>query len=146
VLFSGGVVVCCIEGAFLYGREEAGARVSSGGSGGKISGRGGSGDVVGSRGQVVGDTAPPRACWRRSMTSATVSSRALRSVTGRRKRWLFHRPQPGSGRAPMRDRQRRSLGRRRVPLHVRGRTTAASSTVESIFLNFAHQLFGQMPA
>jgi hypothetical protein len=44
---------------------------------GKFSGRGGSVDDVRSRGRVVGDAAPPRACWRRSLTSATVSSRAL---------------------------------------------------------------------
>jgi hypothetical protein len=88
----------------FYRRERAGARVSEGGLVGKFLGRGGSGDAVGSRGRVVGDAPPPCACWRRSMTSATVSSRALWLVTGRRKQWLFHRPQPGSGRAPMRDR------------------------------------------
>jgi hypothetical protein len=39
--------------------------------------RGGSGGDVRSRGWVVGDADPPRTCWRRSLTSATVSSRAL---------------------------------------------------------------------
>jgi hypothetical protein len=66
-------------------------------------------------------------------------------VTGRQERRLFHRPWPRSGRAPVRDRQRRGLRRRRVHLRVRRSTAAASSTVDAIFWICAHRVFGQMP-
>jgi hypothetical protein len=60
---------------------------------GKFSGRSGSVDDVRSRGRVMGDTAPPLACWHRSRNSATARSR----VTGRQWRNFFSVHRPGSG-------------------------------------------------
>jgi hypothetical protein len=75
---------------------------------GKFSGRGSSVDDVRSRGWVVGDAAPPRACWRRSLTSATVSSRALWSGDREAERGSFSTVH---GRGPARSSERSTVGR-----------------------------------
>jgi hypothetical protein len=60
-----------------------------------------------------------------------------------RERHLFHRPPAGVRLAPVRVRQRRGLGCRRVLLRVRGRTVA-SSTVGLTFLKTCSQVFDEM--
>jgi hypothetical protein len=114
--------------------------------GGLFIGRGGSGDAVGSRGQVVGDAAPPLAGWHHSMTSATVSSHAYWSGD----REAVEAPFPPSiGRGPAcssAGSTAERAGCHRVLPRGLSRTAAASCTVNAIFWIFAHRVFGQMPA
>jgi hypothetical protein len=81
---------------------------------GKFSGRGGSVDDVRSRGRVVGDAAPPLACWRRSLTSAMARRRACWSGDREVVEELFLYPPARVWASPTGDRQRRGRGRRRV--------------------------------
>jgi hypothetical protein len=105
------VVVCCSlawKGGFYRlgrGRELGFPEVAGAG---KFSGRGGSIDDARSRGWVVGDAAPPRACWRRSLTSAMVSSRAYWSGDREAERGSFSTVH---GRGPAHSSERSTAGR-----------------------------------
>jgi hypothetical protein len=119
VLFSG------VEGGFYRlgrGRELGFPEVAGAG---KISGRGGSVDDVRSRGRVVGDAAPPLACWRRSLTSATARRRACWSGDREAVEELFLCPPAGVRASPTGARQRRGRGCPRVRLGHLGRTAVA---------------------
>jgi hypothetical protein len=134
------VVCCSLASRGTFYRVERGRELGfpNLGLGGKNPGRGGSVDDARSRGRVGGVVAPLLVGWHRVLTSAR-SPRVLSGlVTGRQRRRLFHRPWPGSGLAPVKDRQRGELGGHRVHLRVLGRTAAASSTVGFTFLKTAH--------
>jgi hypothetical protein len=112
---------------------------------GKFSRRGGSVDDVRLRGWVMGDAAPPRACWHRSLTSATVSSRALWS--GDREAEVVAFP-PSTGRGPACSSAGLTAERARVSS---GTATLARSYGGGViysgfnFLKTRSQVFDEMP-
>jgi hypothetical protein len=113
-LGSGAAVVWASKGGFYRpgrGRELGFPEVAGAG---KFSGRGGTVDDVRSTGRVVGDAAPPLACWRRSRTSATARRRACWSGDREAVEELFLYPPAGVRASPTGARQRGGRGRRRV--------------------------------
>jgi hypothetical protein len=116
-LGSGAAVVCSSlalkEGFYRLGRgRELGFPEVAGA--GKFSGCGGSVDDVRLRGRVVGDAAPPLACWHRSLTSVMARRRACWSGDREAVEELFLYPPAGVRASPTGAQQRRGRGRHRV--------------------------------
>jgi hypothetical protein len=114
---------------------------------GNFPGRGGSGGDIGRVGRSGGVLQLLRTRYGRLVTSATVSARALRSVDWEEKeRERLLSPLAGVRSGATKNWQRGERGCHRVQLGWLGRTGTASATVNTIFWNFAHRVFGQMPA